>query len=164
MKILVYFIIGLISLWLQLTLAPMLEVGWLKPNFLLLTVIVAGLTWMDPWLFIYAAGVGLAQDVFSHGLIGLYGTSFFFVAIASRMVGTHIYEHNLIFHFLGVFGLSVFDGILSSTLYNFFDASVPWWGWLFKQVIPQSLYNGMLGPLMFIIFQRLENRLKWNAT
>lgn len=164
MRALVYGGIGLGALWLQLTVAPLIAIAWVKPSFLLLTVLVAGLRWLDPWLFVYAAAAGLAQDVFSHGVLGIYGISFFAISFVARLAGTSIYEHNVVFNVLGVFGLSLAEGIIAVSVFNLLDPSVPWWGWLFGRVIPAALYNSLLSPLLFLGLERLERKLKWSPT
>lgn len=155
---------GLFISWLQLTLAPMLAIGWIKPNLLLISMVVAGLRWVEPWLFVYAVAMGLTMDVFSHGNLGIYGISFFLTSFLVRMVGTSIYEHNLLFNIMGVFVLSLVEGFISITIFEYMDTSVPWWAWLFQYVIPQAMYNGLLGPVFFIITHQMEQRLKWSST
>ena len=53
MKFLIYAGIGIATLWLQLTLAPLVALFGMKANLLLLTVLVIGLRWSDPWYFLY---------------------------------------------------------------------------------------------------------------
>ena len=79
MKVWVFLAIGVATLWLQLTVAPYLALFGLKPNLMLLAVLLLALRRQEPWMFVYAAVAGLALDVFSHGIIGVYGPSFFLV-------------------------------------------------------------------------------------
>jgi rod shape-determining protein MreD len=164
MKLLFYFVLGLAFLWLQLTLAPLLEVGWIKPNLALLSVVVTGVRWMDPWLFLYAAPLGLAQDALSHGVLGVYGTSFFFISFAARLMGASIYEHNLLFSVLGVLALCLAEGLMSVTFLHLLDAGVPWWAWILERALPEAVYNALLAPVLFYGLRRLERRLKWSPT
>ena len=148
--------IGFCALWFQLSVSPHLALFGLKPNFLLLTVLVLGLRWKDRWLFLYAVGAGLALDVFSHGMLGLYGLSFFFIAFLARLAGGSIYENTWWITASLVFGLSLAEGIFSLTLFEIVAVETPWWSWLFGEVIPVSLYHALLSPLLLIGVARLE--------
>lgn len=160
MKLLVYSGIGIATLWLQLTVIPLLEIWGTKPNLALATVLVMGIYWMEPWLFFYATLLGLAMDVFSHGILGIYGISFFCVSFLARMTGVSIYENSFLFGLSGVFGLSLVEGFISVTLLQFLDGSVPWWRWILTQVFPNALYNGLLAPVLFLLCMALSRKVK----
>lgn len=164
MKALSYAGLGLAALWLQLTVGDLLSIGWIRPDLLLLTVVLAGLRWMEPWLFVYGALAGLAQDVFSHGMLGVYGISFFFTAVASRITGAFIYENNLVVTMIAAFGLCLGEGLTSVTLLHLLDANVPWWGWVLGRVVPAAAYDSLLAPFVLYGLARLERWLKWSMT
>lgn len=161
MKILLYLGIGISSVWLQLTVAPLLEVWGTKPNLVLVGMLAMGIFWMEPWLFIYAALAGLALDVFSHGILGIYGLSFFCVSFLARIAGASIYENNMLFALLSVFGLSLGEGMISLALLNILDSSVPWWFWLFTQVVPNAVYNTLVAPVLFMGFMGIAKKVKF---
>jgi rod shape-determining protein MreD len=156
MKFFIFAGIGIVSLWLQLTLAPMLGLFGYKPDLLLLSVLVIGLRWQEPWLFLYAVFAGLSKDVFSHGVLGIYGLSFFWVSFLARYIGISVYENSLLLGMASVFGLSLVEGILSLTLLDWLDASVSWWHLLFVDVFPTAFFNALWSPLVFYTFARLE--------
>ncbi len=156
----IYLGIGIGALWLQLTVVPYLSVFGLKPNLLLLTVLLLGLRWMQPWLFVYAAMVGLGLDVFSHGMLGVYAISFFLIAFVSLYVGDSMYENSLWFIVISVAGLSLVEGIISVTIFEILDSGVPWWHWVLTRVLPVSVYHGVLAPFLLWGLVRLERWLK----
>lgn len=156
MKVLIYAGVGILALWLQLTLAPMLAIFGYKPDVLLLSVLVIGLRWLEPWLFIYAVFVGLAKDVFSHGMLGVYGLSFFAISFAARYVGVSVYENSLLLGIVSVVGLSLVQGVIALTLLALLDSTVPWWHWLFVDVVPTALVNALWSPFVFYGLGRLE--------
>lgn len=161
MKFLVYAGIGIVTLWLQLTLAPMLSVFGYKPNLLLLAVIVIGLRWQEPWLFLFAVFAGLSLDAFSHGVLGVYAISLYAMSFLARLIGVSVYENSLALGVAAVFGISVAEGIVSVTLFEILDGSVPWWGWMVTQVLPSALINALWSPLVFYVFGRLERRVRF---
>ena len=97
MRLLALSAVGLAALWLQLSLAPLIAVAGFKPNLILVFMLVIGLRRAGPWLFIYATLSGLAHDVFSHGLPGVYAVSFFLVFFARRSAGVSGFAINCVF-------------------------------------------------------------------
>ena len=148
------------SLWLQLTLAPHLALFGLKPNLMLLILLVVGIRWIDPWLFIPAITMGLAMDVFSHGVLGIYGISFLLISFLARYVGFLIYENSLWFTMVAVTGLSLAEGFISLSIFEILDGRFEWWNWLFRIVIPLAFYQGLLSSLLFYLLLKLEKVLK----
>lgn len=164
MKIWIYMGLGFGSLWLQLVLAPHLAVSGLRPNLMLITLVIIGLRWIDPWLFVYAALAGLGLDVFSHGLLGIYGLSFFAVSFLARYVGLAVYENSAWFSMAAVAGLTLAEGAIAITLFEVLTPQTPWWDWLFGKVIPLSLFHGLLAPIFNYGAARLERWTKIGET
>ncbi len=160
MKALVLTAIGIGSLWLQLTVVPMLALFGYQPNLMLLTVIVIGVLWLEPWLFLYAVLAGLAFDAFSHGILGVYAFSFFGVSFLARWAGVMLYENSLLLGAAIVFGLSLVEGLLSLTLLQLLDAGVPWWRWLAAGVLPTAVVNAVWSPLVLLAVGRLERLVR----
>lgn len=152
--------IGLGALWMQLTVFAWISIFGLNPNLLLLTVLLLGLRWMEPWLFVYAGLAGLALDVFSHGILGVYGISLFTSAFAAIYVGNAMYENSLLFIVTAVAGLSLFEGLVSISIFELLDSSTPWWNWVLTRSLPVSAYHGLLAPVLLWGMVRLERLLK----
>jgi len=156
MKFLAFTGIGIVSLWLQLTVAPLMALFGYKPNLLLLSVVVIGLRWLEPWLFLYAACAGLALDTFTHGVLGVYALSFFAVSFLSRLIGVSVYENSLLLGMGAVFASSLVEGLASVTLFDWLDETVPWWHWMLADVVPTAVVNALWSPLVFYALSRLE--------
>ena len=62
MKVLVHLLIGVAGLWLQSTVAPLVAIGGIRPNLMLLILLVLVLRWPSPWLFVFGGLAGLARD------------------------------------------------------------------------------------------------------
>ncbi len=156
MKFLTFIGLGIVMLWLQLTVAPLMALFGYKPNLLLLSVVVIGLRRLEPWLFLYAAFAGLSMDVFSHGLLGVYALSFFAVSFLSRLIGVSVYENSLLLGMGAVFAISLVEGLVSVTLFAWLDETVPWWHWMLADVVPTAMVNALWSPLVFYGLSRLE--------
>jgi len=160
MKIWLYIGFGLTALWLQLTLAPLLSVFGYKPNIALMILLLLGFRWRDEWLFLFGAVLGLMMDVFSHGVLGLYGISFFSAAFLSRYTGESIYENNLLISMGVISALSFGHGFVAVSLFESFYPEIPWWEWMFFKELPLAFIHGLYTPLLFLPLVWLEKRLK----
>lgn len=160
MKTWIFIAIGIAALWLQLTLVPFASIAGVKPNLLLLTVLLIALRWQEPWLFVYAALAGLALDVFSHGVVGVYGISFFLISLLALYAGRSVYENNIWFTMGAVAGLTLAEGALALGIFEVLDQDTPLWQWMWRDVLPVSVYHGLLAPFLLYGLVRLERLLK----
>ncbi len=161
MRALVHGVIGVLGLWLQSTVAPSIAIGHIRPNLMLLTLVVLVLRWPSPWLVFYGALAGLALDSFSHGMLGVYAITFLLITVATRMSANAIYENNLLSSVLVVLAMTVLHGALALLIFKVLDTTTHWWWWMLTRVIPEGLYTAALAPLFFLAHDRLERRLRW---
>jgi len=163
MKALLYAGLALLTLWLQITVVPSLAVWGVRPNLVLVTLLAVALRWRDTFVFAYAALLGVALDSFTHGVLGAYGLSFFAAALAARLAGGAMYEDNLLLGAVAVFGLCLLEGAVFAGVFRVLDRQIPWWNWIFTRVLPGSLYNALLAPLVLMGLMRLERWLAVQA-
>ena len=88
----------------------------------------------------------------------------FLVALLARLTGVSVYENSLLFGLVGVFGLSFAEGLISLSLLELLDSTVPWWAWLLATAIPNAGYNSLWSPLAFFALGRLEHLMKTAET
>ena len=148
--------VGLVAFWIQVTLAPHVSVFGVHPDLLLITVILFGMRWLHPGLYLYAALAGLAQDSFSHGVLGVYGISFLLTGALANVAGLLIYEQNVLFLSATVLGLTLAEGLIALTVLQLLGSETAWLTWFFVRVLPQSIYHALLTPLMLWGLRRLE--------
>ncbi len=160
MKALAYTGLALLTLGLQITVIPSLSLWGIRPNIVLVTLLAVTLRWRGTFVFVYAAALGVALDSFSHGLLGIYGISFFAVTFAARMAGAAMYEDNVLSAAIAVFGLSLVEGLAFVSVFKVVDKQVGWWSWMFFRVLPGSLYNAACAPFVFLALAKLERWLR----
>ena len=148
----------------HVAIAPHLSIVGVRPNLLLLTVILVGVQWVHPGFFVLAALFGLSQDSFSHGWLGLYGVTFVFTGVLANLLGRLIYEHNLLFVMGIVFGLSLFHGAVALVLLSIVGSDSAWASWFFAWVLPQAVYHAVLTPLALLLLRRLARLVPPYAT
>lgn len=151
---------GLAAFWLQVTVVPHLSVFDVRPDLLLLTVILLGIRWVHPGLYLYAAVVGLAQDSFSHGLLGVYGISYLATAGLANLVGLSIYEQHALFVVGAVFALTVAHGLAALTVLQTIGSQTAWLSWFFGAAMLQALYHALLTPLLLASLRRAQRHLR----
>lgn len=148
--------VGLVVFWIQVTLAPHLAVFGVQPDLLLITVILFGVRWVHPGLYLYAALTGLALDSFSHGILGVYGISYLITAGLANGAGLLIYEQNTLFLSGTVLGLTLAEGLVALTILQLLGSETAWVSWYFGRVLPQSVYHALLTPPALWALRRLE--------
>ena len=155
-----YIIAGLVLLVLHVTVGNSLSISEIQPNLLLFTVVYFGLRVANPWVFLFAAFLGLGQDVFSHGILGVNAIAFTLVYYLARGVRHGVYANTVLLAALLVVGLCLVGGLFATALLHMLDDSIPWWNWVFTRVLPEALYTGLLTPIPFLFWHRLE---RWFA-
>jgi rod shape-determining protein MreD len=139
--------VGLSTFWIQVTLAPHAAVFGVQPDLLLITVILLGMRWPHPGLYVYAALAGLAEDSFSHGLLGVYGISFLLTGALANLAGLLVYEQNLAIVSVVVLALTLAEGLIALTILHILGSETAWVTWYFGRVVPQAAYHALLTPL-----------------
>ena len=147
---------GLAAFWLQVTIAPHVSPFGIRPDLLLLTVILLGIRWVHPGLYVYAALAGLAQDSFSHGLLGVYGISFLATGALANLVGLLIYEQSALFIMGAVFALTLAEGLVALSVLRTIGSEIAWVSWFFGSVAPQAIYHALLTPLILWGQRRMQ--------
>ena len=148
--------VGLVAFWIQVTVAPHAAVFGVHPDLLLITVILFGMRWVHPGLYVYAAIAGLAQDSFSHGVLGVYGISYLLTGALANAAGLLIYEQNWLFLVATVLALTLAEGLIVITVLQLLGSDTAWLSWYFGRVVPQSVYHALLTPLVLWALRRLE--------
>lgn len=148
--------LGVAVFWVQVTLAPAVSIFGVRPDLLLLVVILLGMRWVHPALYVFAAAAGLAQDSFSHGMLGVYGISFLITAGLANVTGLLIYEQNALVITAAVFALTLAHGIAALTVLDSIGSEMTWLGGFFATVAPQAVYHALLTPAILWAQRRLQ--------
>ena len=144
MKILGYICIGLVSFWLQLTLAQWIALGSsFKPNFPLLTTLLLSLSGIGAAIFPYAAIMGLAQDAVSHTMLGTYGLSFTLTAFVVRGFVEYLHSHQSFFLMVTVLLFALLENFLAWVILQFYPQRPFFASWLLAG-IQMSCYTALL--------------------
>lgn len=140
-------VIGLAAFWLQVTLVPQISLFGVRPDLLLMSVVLLGMRWVHPGLYVYAALAGLALDSVSHGLLGVYGIGFLVTGALANLAGLLIYEQNTMIIMGAVAALTLAEGLVVLIVLDLMAGESHWLGWYFGAILPQAVYHAALTPL-----------------
>lgn len=162
MKKVVYYTIYLFVIALiQLTLIDYISIFNIKPNIFLCFVVSIALLCGTLEGAIIGFFAGLIQDITSGKIIGLYALLGLYLGIVMGAVNKRLYRENII--------ISIFFTFISTIVYelivclsmvisgNQIDMLYALW----NIILPESVYNSVIGIPMYIIATRLSSQLEY---
>ncbi len=153
MKHLIFFILLLFfSLFLQ-SYFDLLSIAGIKPDLLLILTIYISFkegTFRGVWTGFTA---GLLQDLVSSASIGFHAMPKAIIGYIVGKFGNLVRGQSLFSLGLLIFVISLMHGILLLLLaLLFIDGK---FSYVYKIILPESLYNAILGPMLFTIFDKI---------
>ncbi len=161
MKIMLKGAIIVVTLLIQLTLINSITILGLKPDLIMVVVVVFSLLKGEKEGTISGFASGLLQDIFSTGLLGIN-------ALAKTVVGftcgilkeKMFYEHILFLIPVITFIASFMQSILIFLLLRAFGLEYGL-AWSLKQIaLPEALYSSLLSPFVFLAINKLFQTIK----
>jgi len=164
MKILLKGAIIVVALLIQLTLINSITILGLKPDLIMVVVVIFSLLKGEKEGTISGFASGLLQDIFSTGLLGINALVKTVIGFTCGILREKIFHEHILFlipviTFIASFIQSILIFFLLRTFgieYNLI--------WSLKQVaLPEALYSSLLSPFIFLVinklFQLLESKL-----
>lgn len=154
----IYLKIGIIvfTLLIQLTLINLFTIQGLKPDLILLVVIVFSLLKGAEEGAISGFASGLLQDIFSSGLLGINALAKTVMGFVCGVLKERIFAEHILFIIPVItFLVSISQSMLIFLVLNAFGVEYSL-VWSLKQVaIPEALYNSLLSPFIFLAVKRI---------
>jgi len=138
----------LIGVWLNIVFNNYFQLVGLKINWMLIFMLV--LTFRHSSLFLPFAGIfaGLICDALSHGIMGLYGISFFVTLLLARQVIKSFYANTFFSVGLAVVGMSLFEGWISLSILGQFEESLNLFPLIITSTFPLAILQGLAAPII----------------
>ena len=138
----------LIGVWLNIVFNNYFQIGGLKINWMLIFMLV--LTFRHPSLLVPFVGVlaGLIRDALSHGIMGLYGISFFVTLLLARQVIKLFYANTFFSVGIAVLGMSFFEGWISLSILGQFEESLNQFSLIMTSTLPLAVLQGLVTPII----------------
>ena len=144
----------LIGVWLNIVFNNYVQIGGLKINWILIFMLI--LAFRHSKLAITFVGIlaGLMMDALSHGIMGLYGTSFFLTLLLISHLNKLFYANTFFGVSLAVFIMSIFEGWISLSILGMFEPGFELSSHLLTLTLPLALLQGLMTPiiLQFVIW------------
>ena len=161
MKILLKGAIIVVALLIQLTLINSITILGLKPDLIMVVVVVFSLLRGEKEGTISGFASGLLQDIFSTGLLGINALAKTVIGFTCGILKEKIFHEHILFlipviTFIASFIQSILIFFLLRTFgieYNLI--------WSLKQVaLPEALYSSLLSPFIFLVINKLFQLLE----
>lgn len=144
----------LIGVWLNIVFNNYIQIGGLKINWILIFMVI--LAFRHSKLVIRYVGIlaGLVMDALSHGIMGLYGTSFFLTLLLISHLNKFFYANTFFGVSLAVLIMSIFEGWISLSILGMFEPGFELSSHLLALTLPLALLQGLMTPiiLQFVIW------------
>jgi rod shape-determining protein MreD len=161
MKILLKGAIIVVALLIQLTLINSITILGLKPDLIMIVVVVFSLLKGGKEGTISGFASGLLQDIFSTGLLGINALAKTVIGFTCGIFKEKIfYEHILFLIPVITFVASFMQSILMFLLLRSFGIEYGL-AWSIKQIaLPEALYSSLLSPFIFLAINKLFQTIK----
>jgi len=161
MKILLKGAIIVVALLIQLTLINLITVLGLKPDLIMVVVVVFSLLKGEKEGTISGFASGLLQDIFSTGLLGINALAKTVIGFTCGILKEKIFHEHILFMIPVItFIASFMQSILIFLLLRAFGIEYNL-AWSLKQVaLPEALYSSLLSPFIFLAINKLFQLLE----
>ena len=138
----------LIGVWLNIVFNNYFQLGGLKINWMLIFMLV--LTFRYPSILLPFVGVlaGLICDALSHGIMGLYGISFFVTLLLARQVIKSFYANTFFSVSLAVLVMSLLEGWISLSILGQFEENLNQFPIILTSTLPLAVLQGLVTPII----------------
>ncbi|MBA7585768.1 rod shape-determining protein MreD [Candidatus Atribacteria bacterium 1244-E10-H5-B2] len=161
MKILLKGAIIVVALLIQLTIINSITILGLKPDLIMVVVVVFSLLKGEKEGTISGFASGLLQDIFSIGLLGMNALAKTAIGFTCGMLKEKIFHEHILFIIPVItFIASFMQSILIFLLLRAFGIEYNL-AWSLKQVaLPEALYSSLLSPFIFLAINKLFRMIK----
>ena len=144
----------IIGLWLNIVFNHYVQIVGLKINWILIFLLIQTFRQLKLGIAFFGILAGLILDALSHGIMGLYGTSFFLTLLITSQIKKVFFANTFISISIAVFSMSIIEGLISSSILSIFEPELEISDLMLSSTIPLSLLQGLITPviLQFVIW------------
>ena len=144
----------IIGLWLNIVFNHYVQIVGLKINWILIFLLIQTFRQLNLGISFFGILAGLILDALSHGIMGLYGTSFFLTLLITSQIKKIFFANTFTSISLAVFSMSIIEGLISSSILSIFEPELEISDLMLSATLPLSLLQGLITPviLQFVIW------------
>jgi len=157
MKDLIKALIVIIILVIQLTILNLFTLQGLKPDLILILIIIFALLKGEGEGAVIGFFSGLLQDIFSVGLLGVNALIKTVAGFLCGLLKERIFSEHILFLIpLITLVVTIGKSCLMYVVLQAFGMQTSGLLWSIKQVaVPEALYNGLLSPFFYLLINKL---------
>ena len=111
----------ILASWMNIVINNYIQIAGIKINWLLVFILVLSFRYSNISLTFIGILAGLICDANSHGIMGLYGASFFLILLLVNQVKKVFYSNTFFSVSLAISGLTILEGWLSLFFLGLFE-------------------------------------------
>ena len=138
----------IIGLWLNIVFNHYVQIVGLKINWILIFLLIQTFRQLNLGIAFFGILAGLILDALSHGIMGLYGTSFFLTLLITTQIKKVFFANTFTSISLAVFSMSIIEGLISSSILSIFEPELEISDLMLSSTLPLSLLQGLITPLI----------------
>ena len=144
----------IIGLWLNIVFNHYVQIVGLKINWILIFLLIQTFRQLNLGIAFFGILAGLILDALSHGIMGLYGTSFFLTLLITSQIKKVFFANTFTSISIAVFSMSIIEGLISSSILSIFEPELEISNLMLSATLPLSLLQGVITPviLQFVIW------------
>ena len=144
----------IIGLWLNIVFNHYVQIVGLKINWILIFLLIQTFRQLNLGIAFFGILAGLILDALSHGIMGLYGTSFFLTLLITNQIKKVFFANTFTSISLAVFSMSIIEGLISSSILSIFEPELEISDLMLTATLPLSFLQGLITPviLQFVIW------------
>ena len=129
----------IIGLWLNIVFNHYVQIVGLKINWILIFLLIQTFRQLNLGIAFFGILAGLILDALSHGIMGLYGTSFFLTLLITTQIKKVFFANTFTSISLAVFSMSIIEGLISSSILSIFEPELEISDLMLSATLPLSL-------------------------
>lgn len=144
----------IIGLWLNIVFNHYVQIMGLKINWILIFLLIQTFRQSKLGIAFFGIFAGLIFDALSHGIMGIYGTSFFLTLLITSQIKKVFFANSFTSISLAVFSMSIIEGLISSSILSIFEPELEISDLMLSVTLTLSLLQGLITPviLQFVIW------------
>lgn len=140
---------------LQSTLVPLLPLGNLRPDLILVVVLGWGAVSNSRDAVAWGLVGGLALDILTGLPFGLHAVTLGVVGLIADLLGVDFFRSNIVTPLITAFIATMLYYAMALALLQVSGRAVDWPVWMARIVLPAALVNTLLMPFALLLLQRL---------
>ena len=147
---LVFFSIGYIIFgsWMNLVINNYFQIVDLKINWVLIFTLVLAFRYSRIFLPFIGIIAGLICDAHSHGIMGLYGASFFLTLLMVNQIKKVFYSNTLFSISLSISALTFFESLTSLFILGLFETDLEQTSLIISTSLMLAIIHGFITPVI----------------